>query len=346
MNNRILLKYHSYIGLISGIFLVVMGLTGSVLAFNEDLDALFFKEYDISSHAGSDLELDRAIKTVQAEFPSWEIRITKMVQGESIVFSLRLPDARRSVFIHPDSGEVIANIDANTTLTKWILKLHYSFHAGVAGRILVLIMGVLFFLSLITGIILYRKLIIKTLLFQVRIKHGNSRNSFSAWHRYVGVWALLLNFVLVISGIFLAYKVSKAGLETPKLPSPKAITFSLENTLDKIKREYPDFTPTYIRLPKNDLSPLTINGVFEGDPFYFSQYFNKFLVNNNNGQVVSVTKIADAPLLTKLDSMISPLHFGQFGGIGIKLLYCAIGLTGPFLSISGFIIWRKKRVRY
>lgn len=342
MNNRTLLKYHSYLGLIAGVFLIIIGLTGAVLAFNEDIDEAIFKPYQVEGYPNS-LALDKAIETVQNHFPEWEARIVHFKKGESILFNLRLPDARRFVFVHPETGQVIAHIDANTTITKWILKLHYSFYAGVVGRIWVLIVGILFFLSLITGVILYRKVIIKTLLFQVKIKRGHTRNFYSAWHRYVGVWALLLNLVLVITGVFLAYKVAKGGLETPKMPEFVKLNLSVEESLNKIKSAYPGFTPTYIRLPKQASSAITVNGVFNTDPFYYSQYFNKFLIDNKTGEIKSVTKVSEAGLLTRLDSMISPLHFGQYGGLVIKLLYCFVGLSGPFLSITGFVIWYKKR---
>lgn len=342
MNNRTLLKYHSYLGLIAGFFLLVIGLTGAVLAFNEDIDEAVFKAYQVEASPES-LALDKAITTVQSNFSEWEARIVHFKKGESILFNLRLPDARRFVFLHPETGQIIANIDANATITKWILKLHYSFFAGIAGRIWVLIVGVLFFLSLVTGIILYRKVILKTLLFQVKVKRGHVHNFYSALHRYIGVWALLLNLVLVITGIFLAYKVTKSGLETPKMPEPARVIVSIEESLNQIKEAYPDFTPTYIRLPKQEKGVITINGIFKNDPFYYSQYYNKFQVDYKMGDIISVTKVADAHLITRLDSMISPLHFGQYGGFLVKLLYCFIGLSGPFLSVTGFVIWYKKK---
>lgn len=345
MTNRALLKYHSYLGLISGLFLLVLGLTGSILAFNKDIDEVVFGKYKAEVSSPDVLELDKAIKTVQKKFPEWETRIVHFKEGESILFNLRLPEARRFVFVHPETGNVIANIDANTTITKWILKLHYSFLAGTVGRILVLIVGILLLLSLITGTILYRKMIIKTLLFRVRIKRRHSRNFYSAVHRYVGVWALILNLVLVTTGIFLAYKVARGSLRTPKNPVPPMLSISVEESLKTIKDVYPDFKPEYMRLPKYKDAPLVVNGIFRPDPFYYSQYFNKVLVNSQTGKISSVTKVAEANLITRLDSMISPLHFGQFGGFPIKFIYCLIGLSGPFLSITGYAIWQKKKAK-
>ncbi|WP_027138825.1 PepSY-associated TM helix domain-containing protein [Gaetbulibacter saemankumensis] len=342
MNNRILLKYHSYLGIITGVFLLIIGLSGAVLAFHKEIDAVLFKEYQVYEDAGV-LELDKAIKTIQNQFPEWETRIVRFNKGESILFNLRLPDARRYVFVHPRTGHVIANIDANTYFTKWILKLHYSLHAGTVGRIMVFVIGILYFLALITGVILYRKVIVKTLLFRVKLNRSRRRNFYSALHRYVGVWALLLNLLLVVTGVFISFNVAKAGLQTPETPAPVSLNISVETCIQKIKNEYPDFEPTYIRLPKNMQSDLVVNGVFSRDPFYLSEYYNTFKINSQTGDIHSVIKISEASVLNKLNSMMIPLHFGEYGGFGITLLYCIIGLSGPFLSVTGFIIWKKKR---
>lgn len=344
MNNRVLLKYHSFLGLLSGVYLLIIGLTGAILAFNKDIDLAEFQKYDMEGSPGT-LALDKAIETVQAEFPLWETRIVYFRVGERIIFELRRPEAKRFVFVHSDTGGIIANIDANTTISKWLLQLHYSLHAGVFGRILLFVMGIIYLLSLLTGILLYRKMLLKTLCFKVRINRGRRGNFYSALHRYIGVWALILNLVLVVSGIFLAYKVAKAGLQDPKEPTSPKLDISVERSLEGIEANYPEFTPTYIRLPKKEDSPLVISGVFDQDPFYFSEHYNKILIEPKTGTVTSVIKVSEASLSTKLDSMITPLHYGQYGGVLIKLLYCFIGLSGPFLSVTGFLIWNKKRRR-
>jgi uncharacterized iron-regulated membrane protein len=37
------------------------------------------------------------------------------------------------------------------------------------------------------------------------------------------------------------------------------------------------------------------------------------------------------------------LHFGQFGGMTLKILYAVLGLTTGFLSITGFLIYLKRK---
>lgn len=342
MNNRVLLKYHSYFGIIAGIFLFALGITGSVLVFTDDIDLLIFDSYEVKIIA-NDLQLDKAIAEVQKEFPNWDKRIIKFEEGKTIIFNLRTPEARKYAFVNPSTGKISKVINANTHFTKWILKLHYSLHAGIVGRFLVLLAGICFFLSLITGIILYRKVIFKTLLFQTKISSKNKRNYYSSLHRYVGVWALFLNLIIVFTGIFLAYKVVTSGLKKAVEPAPPTVETSVEAALKTIKKQYPDFTPTYLRLPTSEEGSVTVNGVFKGDAFYLSEYYNKVLIDYKSGDIKAVTKISEASFIDKFNSSILPLHFGQYGGLFSKILYCIIGLSGPFLSITGYFIWLKKK---
>ncbi|WP_417361371.1 PepSY-associated TM helix domain-containing protein [Galbibacter sp.] len=337
-----LLQYHSICSLIAGGFLILLGITGSILIFNEDIDQALFAPYQVNDTAEV-LNLDSATAAVQKKYKNWNTRIIHFKKGESIVFNIRRPEQRMFVFVHPENGEILGAIDESTHLTKWLLKFHYSFHSGVIGRILVLIFGTLFLISLITGTLLYRKNIRKVLLFKIKLKPNKRRAFYSALHSYIGVWALLLNLILAITGVLLAYSVSVAGLKTPKEPEPPLVATSLDKVLSTIDREIPEFHPSYIRLASSKKAPIVINGSFEDDPFVYSIHYNKILVSNTTGDIEKVKKVSEQPLIYKANSMITPLHYGQFAGLIGKLVYCLIGMSGPVLSITGFIIWYKRK---
>src|SRR5690606_6170161 len=337
-----LLQYHSICSLIAGVFLILLGITGSILVFNEDLDDELFAPYQVNG-AAEVLNLDSATAAVQQKYKDWNTRIIHFKKGETIVFNIRRPEQRMFVFVHPENGEILGAIDERTHLTKWLLKFHYSFHAGVIGRMLVLLFGTLFLISLITGILLYRKSIKKVLLFKIKLKTNHRRTFYSALHSYIGVWALLLNLVLAITGVLLAYSVTLAALKTPKDPEPPLVETSLENVLRTLEKEIPEFHPSFIRLATSEKSPIVINGAFEDDSFAYSIHYNKISVNNTSGAIEKVKKISEQPLLYKANSMITPLHYGQFAGLIGKLVYCLIGISGPALSITGFVIWYKRK---
>ncbi|MEZ7515409.1 PepSY-associated TM helix domain-containing protein [Flavobacterium frigidarium] len=342
MTNRTLLKYHSYLGIIAGVFLFSLGITGSFLVFSEDIDVLLFDKYTITSTT-SELQLDKAISEVQRNYPDWNARIIQLERGKTIQFDLRKLDAKQYVFADPVSGKITAVIDANSPLTKWLLKFHYSLHTGIIGEILIFIAGIAFFLSLITGIIVYRKVILKTLLFQKKLNKSSKQRYYSTLHRYVGVWALLLNLLLVLTGIVLSFNIVSSGLKKPEIPSIPIVKISIEKVLENTKKAYPDFETTYIRLPSSEDGKLILNGTFTRDPFYLSKYCNKISVAYKTGEVVGVTRIADSSFLNKLVSSILPVHSGHYGNWFIKIIYCLVGLSGPFLSITGYYIWLKRK---
>lgn len=344
MKKKTLLKAHSWTGLIAGLFLILMGISGSILVFQHDIEDMLWKDH-IQIEGYNDLDIDRGFQKIQQEYGQWDIRLMHFRENEALIFNLRKPTERLFVFVHPSSGEIIKEVNELTTFTRWLLKFHYSFQSGPFGRLLVLIIGVLFFISLLTGLFVYRKSILDTLLFRTRIKRKNKRSFYSSLHRIVGVWALVLNLLLVVTGTFLAWKVTVSGFNPPAAPQTPTVTAPIDNALEEIKGMKADFTPTYIRLPLNEQAQVVVYGVYENDPFYFSEFGNYFLVDHRTGKISGETKITEADLPTQLANTLIPLHFGQYGGIWSKLLYALVGLSGPFLSVSGFIIWQQGKKR-
>lgn len=344
MNNRTLLKYHSWFGLIVGFFLIIMGISGSILVFHEQIDHQFFKE-QFQEKYPQDINFDVAVQTIQNKYPGWDTRISQFQKGKVLTFDLRNQNKRRYVFVHPKTGEILKDVNSNTHFTSWLLKLHYSLHANVIGRITIFFVGILFFLSLISGIILYRKHLFKAIFFKIKIKTKNRRVFYSTLHRYIGTWALLLNLVLVITGIILAYGVAMAGLNPKSPPNTPRISASITKGIEKIESDLPKFKPTYLRLPLAPNSNITVYGNFKGDFVLYRSFFNRIELDPKTGEIVSVEKISEAPILTKLNSTVSTLHYAEYGGWSIKILYCLIGLSGPLLSITGFILWWKRKLR-
>ena len=340
MNNRKILKYHSFAGLVAGLFLVLMGISGAILVFQHDIEEYQWKEYtEVENY--SSLNIDRGISTIQAHYPDWDTRLMHFEENEALIFNLRKPTERLFVFVHPSTGEIIKEINELTTFTRWLLKFHYSFQAGPVGRILVFIIGIIFLFSLLTGLYLYRKNILKTLTFRTPVLNKSRRTFYSSLHRIVGTWALLFNLVLVVTGVFLAWTVAASGLNPPAAPRTPAVSAPVKKLLKEIEIQHPDFSPTYIRLPLNPEGSLVVYGLFDDDPFFYSEFYNKISADYKSGEISGVTRIQEADLQTKLSSTLIPLHFGQYGGIWTKILYCLTGLSGPFLSITGFLIWRQ-----
>lgn len=333
-------RFHQWSGLIAGCFIFLLSLTGSILAFHQELDDFQYREYlDVKND--NVVSIDRAYSSIVSNYSAWDIRLIRFSDNpsETLVFQLRHPDERLIVFVHPSSGELIKVVSLSDNLVFWVLKLHYSLHAGIVGEAIILFVGILFIVSLVTGIFVYRRMLLKTLLFKVSFNTKNKNTLSSSLHRYVGVWAILFNLIMAISGLVISYEILIASLKgtTPAvLNSPALTTISVDKMLDQYHKLYPAFNPSYIRFPTRAGDKVNISGTLDNKSKFYSKFYNVSTADIQTGKLSPVTSIKP------LSAFVRGLHFIEYGNWSIKLLFLFVGLSGPILSITGYVLWRRK----
>src|SRR5687767_11490452 len=112
-------KIHKWCGLLAGIFILVLGFTGSILVFHDTLEA--YEHQEIWQVKNSQpVSIDAAYKTINQTYPGWEIRLQRFSENpsETLIFSLRRPDHRLVVFSHPANGNILKVTDSDNTVTS------------------------------------------------------------------------------------------------------------------------------------------------------------------------------------------------------------------------------------
>jgi uncharacterized iron-regulated membrane protein len=66
-------------------------------------------------------------------------------------------------------------------------------------------------------------------------------------------------------------------------------------------------------------------------------------VDARTGSLLDVVDLNRGDLASRYEAMLYVLHFGQLGGLPVKILYAIGGLTPGLLSIAGFVLWWKRR---
>ncbi|HEY1008632.1 MAG: PepSY-associated TM helix domain-containing protein [Daejeonella sp.] len=334
-------RFHKWSGLIAGALIFLLSLSGAILVFHQELDDLQYEKY---LHVENDrsVSIDKAYDRIVASYSAWDIRLIRFSAdpSETLVFQLRSPEDRLIAFVHPSSGELLKVVRQSSGVIFWILKFHYSLHAGLAGEIVVLIVGLLFVISLITGSVVYRRALLKCLLFKIRFNVRNRNSFYSSLHRYVGVWALLFNLIMAISGLVISYEIVSAGMNPPKpaaLNSPVLNRVSVDKLLAGISTQLPEFHPSYIRFPSNVNDKITFSGTTDNRSRIFSRFYNSVTADIQTGKLSGV--VSTKPL----SSLVRGIHFVEYGNFIIKFLFVLVGLSGPVLSVSGFFLWRRRR---
>lgn len=341
---------HHWIGLIAGILLLISSITGSVLVFHHDIDHISFWTETRLDQPADKLIIDNSFHRIRQSHSDYDIRVPNFPEkpDQALKYELRKSEARKWIFVHPETGETLAQVErADERLVHVLLELHYMLLSGTVGKVLVLFLGTALMVLSITGFMLYRKSIFKVLTFRQGISLKSKRSFFSSIHRIVGVWGLVFNFFISITGSYIAFTIVQAALSSDgglRIESPP-VPASIDAILEQVKEEYPAFNIHYLLFPKTRDGKFTILGRLESDPAFYGRNYSNIQADIRTGKVVSTGFLRDMPWHRRAITILKPLHFGDYAGLGIKVLYCLFGLMPGILSISGFLIWRIRPVK-
>ncbi|WP_044199977.1 PepSY-associated TM helix domain-containing protein [Dyadobacter tibetensis] len=357
---RRIFKWHSWLGLFTGIFLFLLGLSGSVLVFKTELDEFFNHDLLKISPLDNGREqgtLKKCYDTIVSRYPNLDgIAWVNPQAGPEEAYNFRIyyNDARLMTYdlalisFDPYRGVILREGPSSQftpSFIEWLFQFHFSFQLGIPGAALTAIFGLTMLLSLITGAVVYRKMIWKVLSFRLRLNRKNWRTITSDLHRIVGVWTLLLNAVIFFTGFWfnlfaLDSKSWEKEMVTTKPNTPMAI--SPDRMYHQALQAMPDLEPSYVYLPTQPGRKFEVRG-YEIGQWKLCGAGSSVKVDQQNGEIFQISRLSEKPFSDRLVSTFLPLHIGNFGGLPIKILYVFIGLTPGLLSITGFMLWWRRR---
>ena len=347
MKGRKIFAIHSILGLIAGVFLLVISLSGSILVFSEEIDHQLNPPLLKVEAQHTKATLDSIYKKAQSIFPDQYIRFRHLPQqpDQSIELSIEHDDVWLFAYFNPYTGEYLGSRNANTYFMGWLVGLHYSLLGGAFGQLVVGLLSVVLILSLITGIYVYRKHVIDVLTFKVRVSFKSSRKVYSSLHRVVGVWTLIFNMLFAATGFWMLRSVFlpetyQATEQAKKIAYPFSV--SLDSVKLSIEKDE-NFRVASLFLPKAKNDKIIIHGSVSGQSAVYNEYANSIEIDSKTGKEISRSLINEQPALGKWDLVAYSLHTGQYGNYILKIIYCIAGLSPALLSISGFFIWLKRK---
>jgi len=357
--NRSLFKLHSWLGLFTGIFLILLGLSGSVLVFRTELDKFFNQDLLHVPSSGAirpDQALTRCYDSITSRYPNLDgIAWLNPDAGPGDAYNFRIyfNDTRLLTYdlalisFDPHTGSILREAPSSQftpSFIEWLFQFHFSFQLGVPGAALTAVFGITMLLSMLTGAVVYRKMLWKVITFQVKINRKNWRTISSDLHRIVGVWSLLLNTVIFFTGFWTNLFAFKEKTWQNELVATKPNTH-ISASPDQMYRQalaaMPDLEPTYVYLPTQPERKFEVRGYTKGQLKIWGSS-NSVRIEQQTGNVLQINRLADKPLGERFEATFFPLHVGNYGGLVVKILYVMIGLTPGVLAITGFLLWWRR----
>lgn len=225
MSRATFFKLHSWLGLVTGAFLLVIAWTGSIAVFKDEIDWL------LTPAARADATrpvrpLDEILAAARAQHPDRRI-VLNMPYGPHWAYTAYAYGKGTNRFLYIDPATAIVTRDDEMRGYSWnagyfVRQLHVRMLMGLWGRVLVGIFGVALVLSVITSLWIYRDWL-RSL---VRVRRGAGRRIFHMdLHKAVGLWALAFNMMFGATGAVLGIEnlynqIYKAA--APAAPAPAA----------------------------------------------------------------------------------------------------------------------------
>lgn len=337
---------HVWIGLICGAFLCITCLSGSIAVFRPQLQAAFSPKITGSN---SQTDIDAAAARVLAANP--EVRITRLglptPNWNAFLFTVDSGEKKSRRIVVDASTCTIAG-DLNVPWLDWTIDLHHNLLFGKTGRLCVGVVGIILFLTSLTGLtmsLLRQRLAWKS--FVTVTTNGPWHRFHFDLHRATGLWAYAFLTLLSFTGIELAYPdafrliFGQRPVVAKKKPAGKQSFKSLKEYMEISRATLAqDAQVTELRLPKSAKDAISVRFRMPGD---LGDAGRNELSLAASGQVLGIRKTADEPFGVQVQSSFTPIHYGEVGGIAIRILWSLAGVAPLILYVTGlFFFFRKK----
>jgi uncharacterized iron-regulated membrane protein len=316
--------------------LFIVSITGSILVFKVELDTWLRPQHmsvDVSPDA-SRVALDQMIASLDTAFPNygvagWELFDDKRRSDAAYLVKYNTHDWYK-VYLNQYTGEILSEpVGMSHYLTDWLLELHYAFLLDANGMFVGALVSLMLLFLGISGIVLYRHF--WTSLFRLRFKHAR-RIMFSDLHKLIGINSSPVLIILAFTGAYwnilmVAHEIEHHVIDEPvafTAPLYEPHTVSVQQIVARSQRDLPGFTPTYLLIPSEPELEFMVFGFAPDSGFLQSEYSSVLTYAKSDGALLNILDIREAHLGAVIDDSFRKLHFGYFGGLTTKIIWCVL----------------------
>lgn len=351
---RLIFFIHSWLGIVAAVFLLVIGLTGSVLVFKTELDQALAPEIVYRSKVSDPrLSADALLKSAKDQLGDYEILgwgpAREKEMNDVLYVGVDGAEEGKFAYIDPSTGKLtIEPTDPTALFTNWLLALHYTLLMDHLGELIAGLMALVFIFLSLTGFWLYRKFW-KSFF---TLRWGRSLRILSSdIHKMVGIPSVVMNLILGVTGAYfnishLLHHLQQGELHDEPLSLKQGgwrSTMNFEKVLNEVEKKQASYQTNWVTFPQNETEKMMLFGSTESTHVFRSGYGDQIVIDPVKNQVESITLVKDAGWLGLFVDSFRPLHFGNFGGLFIQILWCFAGLAPAILAVTGMILfWQRK----
>lgn len=326
--------------------MVIQGVTGSILAFEPELDRAFHRNLAYVSPGAEVLSLREIANALSHQLGAEPVVAYEPSLSPEFSYEVLLPSG--VAYVNQYTGTVLGVRVRGQSFLGYIRALHVRLGAGAVGKNILRGSAVAALLSVISGLYLWWP----TKRMSIRVNDGSRRFWFDV-HSVVGICSLLPLALLAASGLVLGFEDQAAALiyrMTQSAPTqishsaqraiPGSSMIDADAALAIARSRMPGAVPFRIQMPRYGglyrIELVNLNATIAGSR-------NVVAVDPGDGMVVSLSRSADLSRGDWILAANEAVHTGSILGLPTRVLASLASLLVLVQAISGAFIWLQRK---
>lgn len=371
-NYNVLFHTHTVSGITISVILYIIFFAGAFALFKDEINA-WEKGSSLKLEQAKNVDIDRLIQTIQDndhELYGRDLRIRYPGPQQELTISLLasqdtcvVDEAKQFDFFNIHALDYTKSDYYDFySFGELIYRLHFFNQIPIVGIYIAGFTAIFLLFAIVTGILIHWKKIV-TNFYQFR----PSKKWKTIWtdaHTALGVIGLPFQIVYAITSAFLCLSIfvllpadffmdgDRVRLVNEILPANTTFELgepatapmpALNDLLSKGLEEWDDFIPSMIWIRNYGATnmKLQIDGKLHSSESFVST--GRIIYDVYSGEEFSKVNPHDSNFTENFYSLTQRLHFANFGGLFLKIIYFLMALITCFVIISGVLIWLEAR---
>ncbi|MCS3799900.1 PepSY-associated TM helix domain-containing protein [Niastella sp. OAS944] len=354
-------KLHLWLGIASGLVVLIVAGTGILLVFEDELDEWANHDFYFVTvpPKAQRVTIDSMMHSAAAFNPSLKItRIYAETQApeRSVVFYAKKNKTQTwHIAVNPYTGKVIEGVNYNKTFYGVVLNLHRTLCMNETGKAITGASCFIFVFMVISGIVLWWPKRWHILKQRTRIAWKSKWKRLN-WdlHAVGGFYVHIVLFFIAVTGLTWSYqwmnnaiylvfdgkpmKKTEAPVNTVKQPIQAGF---YESLYQQTNNRLPYKGRVSMLLPEKDNLSITVNKMNReaavnniADALYFEK---------GTGRILKETMFKNSSMGNKVRRMVYPIHTGRLYGWPTQIIALIAAIVAFSLPITGLLIYLGRR---
>ena len=345
---------HKWSSLVCTGFILVLCVSGLPLIFRHEIDSVVYgektpRELPPDTPAAP---LKKVLESGLAVVPDGAVRFLVWDRDDSNVIVLSLAKGEgeaqrvRDVRIDARTAEVLDIPDVRGRVTFLILRLHTELFTGETGKLLLGGMGLLLVIATVSGVVLYGPSMTRLRFAEIRTER-RTRIRWLDWHNLIGIATVAWVGMVAVTGVLNAvgdllidaWRSTELAdmLRAHDAGGPATSFTPLEDIMQTARERFPAMQPAFLAFPGSPLAGPAHYMVFlRGDTALTSRLLQPVLVSAADASLADARSL---PWYMTALLLAVPLHFGNYGGLPLKIVWVLLDLLTILILVSGLVLW-------